>query len=182
MQHLRSFRRAVIGSLICGAHRFNDIQASVPRLSSALLSRRLKELEYAGVIERKPVRSGRGHAYYLTPSRREMLPVLDAMGDRAQKWLRREITEDRNLGPDMFFWELRHVALSGGYSVDSRKVIGFRLHGVPIERRFYRLVFGPDDVDVCTRTPGYRCRSVDIHQLAVHRRGPAGSQVAELCA
>ena len=145
----------IIRSRSCGAHRFNDIQASVPRMSSALLSRRLKELEYAGIIERQPASSGRGHEYYLTPSGRETLPVLDAMGNWAQKWLRRDITEDKNLDPDMFFWELRHVALSGGYNVGSRQVIEFQLHGVPASHRFYWLVFEPDDVDVCRKDPGY---------------------------
>ena len=157
----------VIRSLICGAHRFNDIQAGVPRMSSALLSRRLKELEYAGVITREPARSGRGYEYFLTDSGREVLPILEAMGVWAQKWLRRDIVEDRNLDPDVFFWELRRFALSQGHRVERRKVVEFRLEGVSADRRFFWLVFEPDDsVDVCVKDPGYE---VDLWVTAALR-------------
>ncbi len=157
----------VIRSLICGAHRFNDIQAGVPRMSSALLSRRLKELEHAGIIDRRPAAGGRGYDYFLTGAGREVLPILDAMGVWAQKWLRRDIVEDRNLDPDVFFWELRHFALSKGYRVEHRKVVEFRLQGVPVDRRFYWLVFEPDQsVDVCVKNPGFE---VDLWVTATLR-------------
>ena len=38
----------VIRELLCGSVRFNDLQRGVPRMSSALLARRLKELQFAG--------------------------------------------------------------------------------------------------------------------------------------
>ena len=73
------------------------------------------------------------------------------MGVWAQKWLRRDIVEDRNLDPDIFFWELRRFALSQGHKVERRKVVEFSLRGMPAERRFFWLVFEPDDsVDVWT--------------------------------
>ena len=43
----------VVRELLCGSVRFNDLQRGVPRMSSSLLARRLKELQYAGVIERR---------------------------------------------------------------------------------------------------------------------------------
>lgn len=41
-------------------HHFSEIQHGVGRISQSLLSTRLKTLEEAGVIERRPNRFGRG--------------------------------------------------------------------------------------------------------------------------
>ncbi len=124
-------------------------------MSSALLSRRLKELEHAGIVDRNTQEGKRGHSYTLTESGRELFPVLDKMGMWAQKWLRREITDDKNLDPDVLFWELRQSILAQNHQVDSRRVVEFQLQGVPTDRRFYWLVFENDDVDVCVKNPGH---------------------------
>ena len=40
----------VLRELIAGTTRFNELRRGMPRMSPALLSRRLKELEAAGVV------------------------------------------------------------------------------------------------------------------------------------
>ena len=40
----------IIREMLCGTTRFNDLRRGVPRMSPALLSKRLKELEKAGII------------------------------------------------------------------------------------------------------------------------------------
>ncbi|MEZ5666915.1 MAG: helix-turn-helix domain-containing protein [Alphaproteobacteria bacterium] len=145
----------VLRAFFCGATRFNDIQASVPRMSPALLSRRLKALEYANIVARRPAPRGRGSEYALTDAGRALFPVLDAMGEWAQHWLRREITRDENLDPDVLMWELRRTVLNGAHRVGARRVAEFRLSGVPVAKRFYWLVFEPDDVEICVKNPGY---------------------------
>ena len=42
----------VIREMIAGSRRFSEIQRGVPLMSSSLLSRRLRELEQAGIIDR----------------------------------------------------------------------------------------------------------------------------------
>lgn len=150
----------VLRGLFCGARRFNEIQDSVPRMSPALLSRRLKELEQAGIIERRPAAKGRGATYHLTQAGEEIFPVLDRMGCWAQKWLRREITRDENLDPDVLMWELRQTILAQDTPLPRRRVVRFQLDGVPVAKRFYWLVFEPGesglgDVDVCVQDPGH---------------------------
>lgn len=145
----------VLRALFCGAERFNDIQDSVPRMSPALLSRRLKELEHAGIVARTPAERGRGMTYRLTEAGAELFPVLDRMGAWAQRWLRREITSDRNLDSDVLMWELRRKALNAGRRVEGRRVACFQLDGQPADRRYYWLVFEGDDVDICHRDPGH---------------------------
>ena len=55
----------VIRELLCGSVRFNDLQRGVPRMSSSLLARRLKEFQFAGIVERRR-RKGGGFEYHLT--------------------------------------------------------------------------------------------------------------------
>jgi len=45
------------------SHRFTDLQKGLPLISPSLLSTRLKELEAAGVIYKKPAPSGKGAEY-----------------------------------------------------------------------------------------------------------------------
>ncbi len=42
----------LLRELVSGSTRFNDLRRGVPRMSPALLSKRLKDLEEAGVIVR----------------------------------------------------------------------------------------------------------------------------------
>src|SRR5690606_3397915 len=41
----------ILRELLCGSRRFNDLRRGVPRMSPSLLSKRLKELAQAGIIE-----------------------------------------------------------------------------------------------------------------------------------
>ena len=68
-------------------HHFTEIQHGVGRISQSLLSARLKTLEEAGVIERRPNRSGRGWEYYPTPAGAELEQVLNDLGIWAQHWI-----------------------------------------------------------------------------------------------
>jgi hypothetical protein len=43
----------LLRELVAGSMRFNDLRRGVPKMSPTLLSQRLKELEAAGVIERR---------------------------------------------------------------------------------------------------------------------------------
>jgi DNA-binding HxlR family transcriptional regulator len=54
----------ILRELLVGSTRFNEIRRGVPTCSPALLSKRLKELERAGVTERDP--SGSRVAYRLS--------------------------------------------------------------------------------------------------------------------
>lgn len=145
----------VLRGFFCGASRFSEIQKSVPRMSSALLSVRLRELESANIIEQVPSERARGKEYRLTEAGRELFTVLDHMGMWAQKWLRREITRDENLDPDVLMWELRQISLMADQRMEKRRVAQFHLSGVPIEKRAYWIIFEPEDTDVCIRDPGY---------------------------
>lgn len=145
----------VIRGLCMGATRFNEIHDSVPRMSPALLTQRLRELEHAGIVECRPLVSGRGKEYRLTAAGQELMPVLEAMGVWSQRWLRHEITRDENLDPDIFMWDVRRSIIGSPYRTERRRVAKFHLDGVPVAKRFFWVVLEPDDVDICAIDPGH---------------------------
>lgn len=144
----------VIRELLCGSVRFSDVQRGVPRMSSALLARRLRELEFAGIVERRRGERG-GWEYHLTPSGRELFPVVETMGLWAQRWLRHKLVDAASLDPDLLMWDIRRTVGNPAKSADRRYVTEFRLSGVPVSRRRYWLVFENDHVDLCYKDPGF---------------------------
>lgn len=78
--------------VLFGARHFGEIQRGTGRISQSLLAQRLRTLEAARVIERRPNTGGRGWEYHPTQAGLELAPVLEAFGEWAQHWveLRRE--------------------------------------------------------------------------------------------
>jgi DNA-binding HxlR family transcriptional regulator len=72
--------------VILGCRTFNEIADSAPGLSRGLLSRRLKELERAGVIEIRPKPDGPGSIYEPTDAGRELSEVMGALQRWGSKW------------------------------------------------------------------------------------------------
>jgi DNA-binding HxlR family transcriptional regulator len=78
----------LLRELVVGSTRFNDLRRGVPRMSPALLSKRLKDLETAGIVTRAPVLSEPGvFEYRLTEAGRELKPVIKAIGCWGQRWI-----------------------------------------------------------------------------------------------
>ena len=79
---------AVLQVLFTGSHRFADIRAAIPGVSDMMLTRRLRELEAAGLVERRVVPLSPVHVeYHLTQMGREAGPVLDAVIAWSHKWI-----------------------------------------------------------------------------------------------
>lgn len=79
---------AVLHMIFKGAHRYTDLKTAIPGVNDAMLARRLRELESAGLVERRvlstsPVRV----EYHLTDKGSELRPVLDALVDWSHKWI-----------------------------------------------------------------------------------------------
>ena len=144
----------VLRELLCGSVRFNDLQRGVPRMSSALLAQRLKQLQFAGIVEHRSGETG-GFEYHLTPAGRGLFPIIEQMGLWAQHWLRHDLVDTANLDPDLLMWDIRRNVVGKAAPREGRYVAEFRLTGVPISRRRYWLVFEGGVVDLCYRNPGF---------------------------
>jgi len=71
----------LLRELCAGSTRFNDLRRGVPRMSPALLSTRLKELEAHGVLNRCLVQDRPElFEYRLTKAGAELAPVVEAIG------------------------------------------------------------------------------------------------------
>ena len=75
----------LLRELCAGSTRFNDLRRGLPRMSPALLSKRLKELEFHGVLERVLVQKRPEiFEYRLTESGEELGPVIGDIGGSSQ--------------------------------------------------------------------------------------------------
>ncbi len=145
----------IVRELLCGSIRFNDLQRGVPRMSSALLSKRLKELEFAGIVQSRKAKSGRGSEYRLTAAGEELYPILENMGLWAQRWVRNDLVADENLDPDLLMWDIRRSIAKDKLPDQTRFVVQFEFSGVPASRRRYWIVFDRGEPDLCIKDPGF---------------------------
>ncbi len=81
----------ILRSLMEGPRRFTDITTYVDGLSDRLLSKRLQELEEAGIVERR-VYAGRPVtvSYALTQKGTDLRRVVEAIQAWADRWIPQE--------------------------------------------------------------------------------------------
>ena len=97
----------LLRELIAGSTRFNELRKGVPRMSPALLSRGLKDLEAAGIVERLTPSGGpRIHEYHLTEVGRDLHSVVESIGVWGQRWVDADLSLD-NLDPSLLMWDMR---------------------------------------------------------------------------
>ncbi|MGQ3210365.1 MAG: winged helix-turn-helix transcriptional regulator [Shinella sp.] len=150
----------VVRELICGSTRFNDLKRGVPRMSPALLSKRLKDLEAAGVVERVATGgSAAAYEYRLTPAGRELEPIVRAMGFWGQRWVETAPTL-QNVDPELLMWDMRR-SIKVAALPRQRTVVQFSYIDRPEKKRRYWLVIEANGaVDVCSLDPGFE---VDLY-------------------
>ncbi|HTW26638.1 MAG TPA: helix-turn-helix domain-containing protein [Acetobacteraceae bacterium] len=150
----------LVRELLAGSTRFNDLRRGVPRMSPALLSQRLKELEAAQIIARVPVRGEPGvFEYQLTASGRELQPLVEAFGRWGQRWVETELSL-QHLDVSLLMWDMRRN-LDPRPMPRRRSVIQFRYPALPPTQRAWWLLVAPEaEVDLCSVDPGF---DVDLY-------------------
>jgi DNA-binding HxlR family transcriptional regulator len=83
----------VVRELLLGSTQFSELQRALPRVSPTTLSKRLMELQEAGLVVRKRVHGGEGHEYQLTAAGRELHPLLLGLGEWGMKWARGQMAD-----------------------------------------------------------------------------------------
>jgi len=150
----------LLRELVAGSTRFNDLRRGVPRMSPTLLSQRLKELEAAGVVERRPLPAD--HAifeYHMTEAGRDLRAVVEAVGAWGQKWVETRQSL-RNLDPSLLMWDMRRN-LNPTPLPEKRVVIQFLYQELPVSKRsWWLIVEPPGEVDLCWADPGF---DVDLY-------------------
>jgi DNA-binding HxlR family transcriptional regulator len=96
----------ILRELLAGSHRFSELQRGLPHIPRALLVQRLRALERAGLVERRPARAGRGFEYHLSPAGLSFRPVVEALGQWGYQWAAEQLRPD-NLDAGLLMWFLR---------------------------------------------------------------------------
>src|SRR5271165_4286817 len=77
----------LLRELVAGGTRFNELRRGVPRMSPALLSKRLKDLEAAGIVTRRRLGADPElFEYRLTDAGNELGLVIEAVGAWGHRW------------------------------------------------------------------------------------------------
>lgn len=142
----------VLREMLAGTTRFNDLRRGVPRMSPSLLSKRLKELEAAGVVRTAPAPGGVVE-YRLTEAGEDLRPVVMGMGFWGQRWIESQLSL-RNLDPSLLMWDMRRN-LNPTPLPPRRVTIQFLYPELPEARRSWWLVIEGGTVDLCSVDPGF---------------------------
>lgn len=162
----------VVRELVIGSERFNDLRRGVPRMSPTLLSKRLRQLAAAGVVQR--VIDESGVRYVLTEAGRELRPVVEALGMWGTRWIGE--LGDGDLDPKLLLWDMHRNVNQERLPV-GRTVVSFRFADVAPSKRQWWLVLASDDVDVCDADPGFDVAVTvltDLRTLTLIWRGDLG--------
>lgn len=150
----------LLREMIAGSTRFNDLRRGVPRMSPALLSQRLKDLEQAGIVRRERSRKEPGvFEYRLTPAGLELKPLIEAFGVWGQRWIDSDVSL-QNLDVQLLMWDMRRN-LQPSPMPQRRSVLQFQYPELPASQRYWWLLVAPgEDVDLCAVDPGF---DVDLY-------------------
>jgi len=150
----------LLREMLGGSTRFNELRRGVARMSPALLSQRLKDLEHAGIISRTKVNGEPGlFEYHLTRAGRDLQPLIEGFGVWGQRWVDSKMSL-QNLDAQLLMWDMRRN-LDPTPMPKRRSTIQFRYPDASAAHRAWWLIVAPDaEVDLCSIDPGY---DVDLY-------------------
>lgn len=151
----------ILTELWNGSTRFNDIRKGLGNISSALLSRRLKEMEALGLVERVADKATGTIDYFRTEKSIKLEPVMKALAEWAQCNIEAEIAlSGRDVSTLM--WGVRRMIVLAELP-RRRAVIRFHFRDDPPPKcpHFWLVVEpGADMPELCSLDPG---RDVDLY-------------------
>lgn len=136
-----------------GSTRFNEIRRGVGGISPGLLSKRLRELESAGLVERVEDRASGAIDYMRTDRGIELEPVLHGLAKWAQRNIDAEVALcDTDLSTLM--WRMRR-AIDVDQLPRGRNVIRFHFNDPDLPYATYWIVTQHGQkLELCTSDPG----------------------------
>jgi DNA-binding HxlR family transcriptional regulator len=148
----------ILRELVSGSTHFNDLRRGLPRISPTLLSKRLKQLEGAGVIRRLRSSSDESVEYRLTPAGEELKAVVFDLGIWGQRWIEAQ-SSLKNLDPSLLMWDMRRN-LDPTPIPPHRCVIQIVYPEQNPGKRTWWLIVNGRETDLCKIDPGFE---VDLY-------------------
>ncbi len=141
----------MLRELLAGTTRFNDLRRGVPRMSPALLSKRLKDLEKSGIVS--VTRRNGAVEYLLTNAGEDLREVVMGLGFWGTRWVESQLSL-RNLDPSLLMWDMRRNLVIE--PLPQRKcTIQFQYPELPAAKQNFWLVVDGGVVDLCAFDPGF---------------------------
>lgn len=142
----------IVRNLLVGCTTFTEILDGAPGLSRPLLSKRLRELQRAGVIESEPKESGRGSRYVLTPAGRELWPVMSALQDWGLRWA--DLTPE-HAHPGVVLWSWVTGYIRRDLLPQQRVLVRFEFTTVTGPGRRGWVLVEHGNAEICEKHPGF---------------------------
>lgn len=143
----------ILSELWAGATKFNELRRDIGNISPALLSKRLKELEAHGMIERIEDPATGAVDYIRTQMAIDLEPALNSLAVWAQKYIEAEIACEVDLSS--LAWKMRRYIVTDELP-NRRVVIRFHFQDEGLEYDTYWIVAKPGEpVQICTSIPGF---------------------------
>jgi len=155
----------IIREMLIGMTHFNDIERGLPGISRALLAQRLRQLQKAGLVQKRTNDAARQSTEYaLTEAGRELQSVIDALMMWGEAWAFSEPTPEE-LDPVLLMWRLRNDVQRSKLPPD-RVAIQYHFR-VPRKTGNFWLILTTADVTLCLTDPGYTIDVLVTAELAV---------------
>src|SRR5689334_7159181 len=151
----------ILRELLSGSRRFNDLRRGLPLMSPTLLSKRLKELEAAGVVVTGRTAQPGAVEYKLTEAGEDLRSVVMSLGIWGQRWVESSLSL-KNLDPSLLMWDMRR-RLDPTPLPPRRCTINFLYVDAPSGKQSWWLLVDGDKVDLCATNPGFE---VDLYVRA----------------
>jgi len=137
-----------------GATRFNEIRRGVPGISPTLLSKRLKEMEKQGLIERLEDPAKGTVDYIQTNIAIELQPAIRLLGEWAYRNFSVDVALD-DLNPGYLMWNVRRK-IDMAALPERRVVVQYHFTDLNENEATYWLIAKPGTpVDLCMMDPGF---------------------------
>jgi DNA-binding HxlR family transcriptional regulator len=158
----------IVRDMLMGTRHFNELERGLPGISRALLATRLRQLQHAGVIEKRLDGSGRNSTeYQLTQAGQELLNVIIALQVWGEAWAFGDPTPEE-LDPVLLMWWMRN-RVQVAQLPDHRVVVQFDFYGFEYRGKTtvsFWLILAKEDVTICLTDPGYEINVLVTADLA----------------
>jgi len=144
----------ILRELLNGGRRFGELHRGLPLISRTLLVQRLRGLEEAGLIESRPLRSGRGREYVPTAAAEEFREVLGRLAAWGQRWATTQF-DPENLDIGLLMWNMRR-RVDTSRLPERRVVVRFEFRGFPARCKPLRncwLLLERSGTELCIKDP-----------------------------
>lgn len=135
----------IVRELLLGSTHFNELRRGVPRMSPALLSKRLQTLERHGIVAHD------ADGYRLTDCGRDLQEAVMTLGVWGLRWV--GDIGDEDLDPHLLLWDMRRTIPVAAWP-EGRTCVAMEFTDLSRAHRWW-LVVSDGVAEACDYNPGF---------------------------